>query len=59
MFNMVTYILTFVIIAFVLISAVILHLRLFHIHVVLNGKEVKFDGRTSPTLHEMIFDSPP
>lgn len=56
MLDLITYILTFVIIAFVLISAVIIHLHLgFHRRIVLKRKKVKSGGKASPTLHEEIF----
>ena len=56
MLNMVTYILTFVIIAFVLISAVIVHLLFgFHRRVVLKWKRKESDDKHHRTLHETIF----
>jgi hypothetical protein len=56
MLDLITYILTFVIIAFVLISAVIVHLHLSsHWRIVLKRRTVKSDGKASPTLHESIF----
>ena len=56
MLDMITYILTFVIIAFVLISAVIVHLLLgFHRRGVLKRKAEKSGDKHHQSLHEMIF----
>lgn len=56
--NIITYILTFVIITSVLISAVIVHLFLgLHRHRMLNDKMKKFDSANRQKLHEMIFEA--
>jgi len=56
MLDLITYILTFVIVVFVLISAVVVHLYLSsHWRVVSKRKVVKSDGKASSTLHEAIF----
>jgi len=56
MLDLITYVLTFVMIAFVLISAVIVHMYLSsHWRVMSRRKMVKSDGNASPTLHESIF----